>query len=514
MKNNLVSTAGVIIVITILGKISGFFRELTLSYYYGASSITDAYITATVISSTIFATITGSIVIAYIPTFNKIDGKDILQRNKLTSEVLSGLSVFIILLSLIAMLFSKQIILLFAVGFDEITFNMAVAMLSIILPFSVLLSVQDVLGTYLQCVGCFWVLAISGLLSNLVVIISIIISEQRTITLALGYAFSFLLPVILAIYVARRKQFKYNFGIDLSSKFLKELAILSIPIFFGRIVLQLNTIVDRNFASTLGTGIMSAMQYANKLNTFFITLFVISIATAIFPTLSQQANNDLPALKKTASGANNIILLFAIPITVAILLLGNSIVELVFMRGAFSQESADITANALKIYALGLPALSLAEILNREFYALKDTKAPVVCSVASISTNIILNFLLVKQFGYMGLALSTSIAAMVLALLLFYKLHKKIGEIGLRHLLTNCSKMTLAAIGMGTVVYFLDITILKFLPAVSTINRVIALAVTSIAGAGVYGILVYLLGIREVRTVITLLKEKLLRKFA
>lgn len=509
MNTRLISASLLILTIGIVGKIIGFFREVALAYFYGAGAITDAYITAITIPGVFLAGVTGAIVLAYIPLASSIESKE--EISKTTSNLLNVSSIIIFLLSLLLSYKAEMVSQMFAYGFDENTLCMTTKIATIILPFFVFFSIKDILGAYLQSINSFFFIGVVNIIANVVIILSFVVSDKNITLLALGYALSMIISAIIVFFIAKRKELSFSPVLQIEDPNLKNILKNSIMIFGGSIVLQLNTIVDRNFASTLGTGLMSAMQYANKLNTFFITLFVISIATAIFPTLSQQANDDLPALKKTASGANNIILLFAIPVTVAILLQGNSIVELVFMRGAFSQESADITANALRIYALGLPALSLVEILNREFYALKDTKAPVVCSVVSISTNIILNFLLVKEFGYMGLALSTSIAAIILALLLFYKLHKKIGKIGLQHLLVNCSKMTLAAICMGIIVYFLDIKMVEVLPAISTINRVIALAVTSVAGACVYGILVYLLGIREVRTVIGLLKEKLLQ---
>lgn len=506
MNKKIIASSSILIVFGILAKISGFFREITLAYYYGAGAITDAYLTATIVASTIFGGITLATGVAFIPVAMRTVPEKI---NLLTSNVVNITAIMIMTLSFIVMLYTEQSARFFAVGFDPDTIKITADMIFIILPFYFTYAIGNVFSCYLQSKEMFLFVGISGVLSNIINICFFSVAGNNTKVLAIGFVLSLIIPALLAVFWAYQKGFRYIYILNFKDQNIKEIIKMSVPIFMGTLVLQLNTIVDRNFASTLGTGIVSAMQYANKLNVFFITLFVMSIATSIFPTLSQQANDDLPALKNTASGANNIILLFAIPVTVVILFLGNSIVELVFMRGAFSQESADITANALKIYALGLPALSLAEILNREFYALKDTKAPVVCSVASISTNIILNFLLVKPLGYMGLALATSIAAMVLALLLFYKLRKKIGEIGLRHLLINCSKMTLAAIGMGIVVYFLDITMGRALPAVSTMNRVIALAVTSIVGAGVYGVLVCLLGIREVRTVIALVKEKI-----
>lgn len=509
MNKKIIASSSILIVFGILAKISGFFREITLAYYYGAGTITDAYLTATIATSTIFGGLTLATGVAFIPVVMNLKQREV---NLVTSNVTNIITLLIVTISVLTIFFTEEFARFFAVGFDKESIQMTSSMIMIILPFYFTYAIGNVFSCYLQSQNIFIFVGVIAVLSNFINILFFAISNNNTNILAGGFVLSLAIPALITYIWATKKGFIYTAVFNLKDSYIKELAKMSFPIFMGNLVLQLNTIVDRNFASILGTGIVSAMQYANKLNTFFITLFVISIATAIFPTLSQQANDDLPALKKTASGANNIILLFAIPVTVAILLLGNSIVELIFMRGAFSQESADITANALRIYALGLPALSLAEILNREFYALKDTKAPVVCSVVSISTNIILNFLLVKEFGYMGLALSTSIAAMVLALLLFYKLHKKIGEIGLQHLLVNCSKMILAAIGMGIIVYFLDIRMVRVLPAVSTMNRVIALAVTSIVGAGVYGILVYLLRIREVRTVIGLLKEKLLQR--
>ena len=198
------------------------------------------------------------------------------------------------------------------------------------------------------------------------------------------------------------------------------------------------------------------------------------------------------------------------PVVAGVIILAQPIVELAFMRGEFDLTAATITARILLIYSFGMFGLSFAEILNREFYALKDTKSPVICSVVSIITNIILNFILVRRFGYIGLATATSVAATVLAVLLFMVLRRKIGPIGIGHLLINFVKMVVAVIVMAVVVFNLNSFLVSAL-GTGTMDRLITLIADVLAGAGLYFVLVYILKVKEALELFHLLKQILIK---
>jgi len=510
MKNNLVTASVVLIVLTGLSKITGFIREMVLAYYYGASAMTDAYITATTVATIIIGGITSATALAYIPraTAARVLNQDV---SRMTSNLMTVCGMLILVISGIAMIFSRELTWLFAMGFDEQTLTLAAGMVFLILPFCFVYAVNNIAVGYLQSINSFWFIGASAILSNIVLICSIAVSNKHANILALGFACSWIAPAIWAYFVTRKRGLRYSFVLDIRDETLRAIIISSVPIFLGQLVLQLNTLVDRNFASTLGAGIISAMQYANKLNQLFITLFVVSVATILFPRFSEQAaKGDIDQFKVTASKSLNVVLLFVMPIVVGVIILAQPIVELAFMRGEFDHIAATITARILLIYSFGIFGLSFAEILNREFYALKDTKSPVICSVVSIITNIILNFILVRRFGYIGLATATSVAATVLAVLLFMVLRRKIGPMGMGHLSINFVKMLIAVVIMAVVVLNLNGWLVSVF-GTGTIDRIIILVANALIGAGIYFSMVYTLKVKEVLEVLHLLKQMLVK---
>lgn len=510
MKSNIITASVVLILLTGLSKITGFIREMVLAYYYGASAITDAYITATTVATIIIGGITSSTALAYIPraTAARVLNQDV---SRMTSNLMTVCGILIMIISGIAMIFSRELTWLFAMGFDEQTLNLAAGMVFLILPFCFVYAVNNIAVGYLQSINSFWFIGASAILANIVLISSIAVSNKHANILALGFACSWIVPAIWAYFVTRKRGLRYSLVLDIKDETLRAIIISSVPIFLGQLVLQLNTLVDRNFASILGTGIISAMQYANKLNQLFITLFVVSVATILFPRFSEQAaKGDIDEFKITASKSLNVVLLFVMPVVAGVIILAQPIVELAFMRGEFDLTAATITARILLIYSFGMFGLSFAEILNREFYALKDTKSPVICSVVSIITNIILNFILVRRFGYIGLATATSVAATVLAVLLFMVLRRKIGPIGIGHLLINFVKMVVAVIVMAVVVFNLNSFLVSAL-GTGTMDRLITLIADVLAGAGLYFVLVYILKVKEALELFHLLKQILIK---
>ena len=513
MKDNLITASVFLILLTGISKITGFIREMVLAYFYGASAMTDAYITATTVVTIFIGGITSATALAYIPraTAARVKNQDV---SYMTSNLMTACAVLILIISIIAMFFSRELTKLFAMGFDEQTLTLAAGMTFLILPFCFVYAMNNIMVGYLENINSFWFIGLSAILSNIVIIFFITVSSMHACILALGFACSWVIPAVWAFFLIRKKGLHYSPIINVQDSTLRAIIISSIPIFFGQLVLQLNTLVDRNFASILGEGIISAMQYANKLNILFITLFVISIATALFPKFSEQvANDDIVGLKKTASKSINVVLLFVIPVVTGVIILAQPIVELAFMRGEFDRTAANITTNALTMYSLGMPGLSLAEILNREFYALKDTRTPVICSVASISTNIILNFILVKRFGYIGLAVATSIAATVLAVILLVFLRRKIGAIGMRHFIYNLIKMLIAVLIMAVIVECINDWAVSYL-GLGTIARILTLISNGLAGAVVYFTFVYIFKVPEVLEVWQMLKQRFVRDTA
>ena len=281
------------------------------------------------------------------------------------------------------------------------------------------------------------------------------------------------------------------------------------PVLIGVAINQINTMVDRTLASTLVEGSISALNYANKLNGFVMALFITSVGAVIYPMLSRLSSEDNKEkfISSVVQSINSVILL-VIPISIGAIVLATPIVKLLFQRGEFDARATSMTAIALIMYSIGMVAFGLRDIIGKVFYALKDTKTPMINGAIAMIMNIVLNIILVKYLQLAGLALATSISAIVCIFLLFGSLKKKIGYFGQDKIIKTTIKSIVAAVVMGIVTYFVY-NIVSNLLGLGFAKEAVSLAISVGIGAITYGILVVVLKVDEINVITDVMKKKL-----
>jgi putative peptidoglycan lipid II flippase len=206
-------------------------------------------------------------------------------------------------------------------------------------------------------------------------------------------------------------------------------------------------------ASLLPEGSVSYLYYADRLVQFPLGIFGQAAATAVLPSLSRQAaGQDLGGMGETFGHAMSLVLFLTIPAMVGLILLREPIVAMLFQRGAFDSQTTRLTADALLYYALGLWAFSAVRIVVSTFYALQDTRTPVISATISIAANILLGMALMGPLLHNGLALATALSSMVNLGILVYMLRKKLGVIRWRKILASGLKTLAASAAMAVCV--------------------------------------------------------------
>ena len=185
------------------------------------------------------------------------------------------------------------------------------------------------------------------------------------------------------------------------------------------------------------------------------------------------------------------------------MIFSKEIVVLLFGRGAFTPEAAEMTSNALFYYSIGMIAFGLRDILARAFYALQDTKTPMINATIAVVVNIILNLILSRYMGIGGLALATSISAVVSALLMFITLRKKIGGFGLKEISASFVKISIASVLMGVIALW------SFNFLGQTLRENLALVFAIGVGAVAYAVLIYFIKVPEVERTLEVVKNGL-----
>ena len=341
------------------------------------------------------------------------------------------------------------------------------------------------------------------------IIASLFISTKTNIyVIAVGSVVATASQLLLLIPFVRKTGYRYQPILNLRDEYIKMMVYIALPVVAGQSVNQINVLVDRILASGIAVGGISALNYANRLNGFVQGLFVASISSVMYPMISKMAaENNIKGLKASISEAISVINLLVIPATIGAMIFSKEIVTLLFGRGAFTPEAIDMTANALFYYSIGMIAFGLRDILSRAFYALQDTKTPMINAAIAVVINIILNLALSRYLGIGGLALATSIATIVGTLLFFVTLRKKIGGFGLKEITISFIKICMASIIMGILAWS-TYQILE-----TKINSNISLILAIGVGALSYFIFIYFMKIPEVDRTIKTVKSRLGKKF-
>ncbi|MCU9812332.1 murein biosynthesis integral membrane protein MurJ [Paraclostridium sp. AKS81] len=336
-------------------------------------------------------------------------------------------------LSVIGLIFTPQIVKLFAVGFKGEVFDQAVYFTRVMMLGLSVLGMSYIMTAYLQVKDNFVIPGLMSVPNNIIVIASIILSATINIhLLPWGALLGLSLQFLFQYPFARKKGFKYKLFVDLNDKYLRRLLWLVIPVLIGVAVNQVSTIVDRTIASTLAEGSISALNYASKLNQFVMGMFIVSISSVIYPMLSKlTTENNKEEFYKSIKTSVNTVTLLVIPISAGAMILAEPIVKMLFERGEFDTRATQMTAIALVFYSIGMIGFGLRDILGKVFYSLQDTKTPMKNAIITIILNIVLNLLFVRftNMGIAGLAFATSISAIVTIVLLFISLRKKLDNL-------------------------------------------------------------------------------------
>ena len=349
-KKSLVQSGMWMIVLTIFARVTGFAREVVLSYVYGSSAMSDAYITGTSLSLVVFSAVGFAFSNAYIPVASGIEKPE--DRNRFTNNMLTVSFLVLAAVSLLMLLFIRPITSLLAAGFTGKTFDNAVTIGIFGLLCAPLQIVTMVAIAYFNMSGRFIYNNLQSLITNGIIIVALFFMVGSATWLGSWYFVAVLVPMLVITYMATRHGLHLKPIIDFKDPGLKQAFMISIPVFFGQVAAQANIMVDRSFASTLGEGIVSSMKYANLVCVFATSVFATSIAIVIFPRLSEYAaKGEIGNLKTTTVSALRAFMLIAVPITLGAVFLASPIISLLFERGAFTAENTEITATIFQIYA-------------------------------------------------------------------------------------------------------------------------------------------------------------------
>jgi len=243
-----------------------------------------------------------------------------------------------------------------------------------------------------------------------------------------------------------------------------------------------------------------------------IGLFGVSIGTALLPTVSQHAAvDDAAAIRATLSRGLGMMLMLNVPATIGLIVLARPIVELLFEHGRFAPADTAATASAVQLYALGLVGYSTARIISPTFYALRQSRVAVIVSVTAICANVVLSLLLVNALGFQGLALATSIAAILNGGILVLVLRRSLNGIDGGRLMVVFGKISLAAVAMALTSWGIHAGLMVAAPGAFILVRAIRLGAAIGGGLVVLALSASWLRLEEFDDVTSVLRSRIPR---
>jgi putative peptidoglycan lipid II flippase len=401
------------------------------------------------------------------------------------------------------------LVTLIAPGFSGEARSLTIQLTRIMFPCIIFMALSLLMGGILNSLKSFAIPALTAAAFSALVIVSVylLVPSWGIYGLAAGTLLGCMGQFLIQLPTFKHLKIGYQFKTKLSQP-VRAVGSLMLPAMIGTSVNQIYITIDRILASGLVEGSISALNFANRLMMLPFNLFVSSISTAIFPTLSEQAaEKDYTEMARTVVFGLNLIAFFSIPAAVGLFVLSEPVVRVLFEHGAFDIRSTQMTVYALDFYVIGLFAQCSLAAMNRAFFALQDPKTPVAISLFTVFLNLILSLILIRSLAHGGLALANSLAALCNMVLVYWYLRRRLTAMPEKQLFSTLAKILLASLIMGVIVYLANMWVVSILTLDSLKNQILQVGIDIIVGIISFGLLVLPLKISEVDYVLEKLRH-------
>jgi len=423
----------VLILLNITSKLTAVLREALFASHFGATWVADAYFFAFTFPSVLFYLFAGALTTVVVPIYSEYaaQGRE-REAWGLFGTLFAIITFLLLLITALGIVFAPKIVGLFAPEFQGATRDMAVYLTQLMFPFLIFSGLAALFSGLLNARNVFAITALNGPLGNLAVIGALVfLAAQWGIAgIAVAVVVGGMAGALVQVPHLIRAGFRFFPGVPLSHPDLKRILILVLPITLSYSISETYIIIDRYLASGLADGSIASLNYANKLIQVPLGLFVIAVGTAVYPTLTRLATaGDFGQLGETVQRAFRLVMLICIPAAVSLLVLREPLVTLFYKRNEFGEYALLMTVIPLFYYSFGLIGQAGEFILVRGFFAMQNTRTPLYLSGFSVLVNLGLCLALVGPMKHGGLALGNALAALLNMTLLFYFLHRRLGNL-------------------------------------------------------------------------------------
>lgn len=532
-RGRLYRATALVMFATALSRVIGYVREMVVAAYFGTGIEVDAYRVAVQLPNLFRLFLADAVIAAaFIPVFSSyLAQKREREAHRLASSIITLSTIILVAVTAAGELFAPYLIRVLAPGFELSgeAYALSVSLTRVMFPSLVFMALSGIIMGILNSYDVFFIPSISPVIWNAVIIGSVagFSGAYGIYSLAAGYVaaaavqIAFQLPELV-------KKFRFRFLVDLKHPGVQEFFVLLIPVVASAATQNINNIVDTRFASTLQTGSIAALGYATRVWLVPAGIFGIAISTVLFPSLSRKMSEEDPAgfNRYLAYGLRGITVIM-LPVQFFFIVFGLPLIRLLFERGAFTYHDSLLTAGPLVSYSLGLLAFGMLNLINRAFYARRDSLTPFAVAAATIVINYFADAAFISwmpaihralnlsdQYGWIfsphsGIALSTSLVAMLQTAALLYLYRRRFGAFRLGRLVQVGLFSLVSTLIALVPAYYLFRLIYGVLTG--TAGLFASLTAAFIAGAGVYALLMAAFKIEEVREFGRIIQQRIRR---
>ncbi len=502
---NLLSSASVFSFFTLISRILGYLRDILIAIFLGTSIFADAFFVAFRLPNTfrrLFAE--GTFNAAFIPSYTSAKTSDQNKGKKFADDVLSSLSLILILIVTIVEIFTPYLIYVIAPGFleDQIKFNLAVELTRITFPFLFFVSLSSFFTGILNSNNKFAAAAAAPIILNIVLILSLIYSYIQGLDyakqLSYGVTLAGIFQLFFLIYITKRF---YKPALNFSLKFNKKVKFFFkklLPSILSSGITQINILVGTIIAS-FQTGAVSYLYYADRVYQINLAIAGIAVGTVSLPVLSKALKmKNIKKISDIQNKSFELSLLFSIPASFGLVIASNEIINALFGYGSFSVNDIKMTAAALTFFGYGLPAFALIKILSNFFFARDNTKTPFYISTFIVFLNVLISVSFFNKIGFIIIPIATSISTWVGVLIYVYLLNSKKILLLKYQLIINFIKILISTIIMSSILLFSLDKFANYLDYSYNYKAVYLISIVSFVGM-FYLLSCYLLGILNIK---------------
>jgi putative peptidoglycan lipid II flippase len=505
---------------TMLSRVLGFVRDILIAAVLGTGLVADTFFVAFRFPNLfrrLFAE--GAFNSAFIPLFaKKVEGDGAVAARHFANESLSALVTALLILTAIAEISMPWLMYIIAPGFTDSPekFDLAVLLTRITFPYLLFVSVVALYSGMLNALHRFAAAAFAPVMLNIVLIAVMAAvalagygnTPEAGVALAWGVAAGGVVQLIVLLFASGRSGMKLTLQRPRMTEGVKRLLVLGIPGVIAGGITQVNILIGTIIASMQDSAV-SWLYYADRIYQLPLGLVGIAIGVVLLPDLSRKLRaNDGDGALHSQNRSLELALLLTLPAAVALMVLPAPIIQVLFERGAFSQSDTMATSMALAAFAAGLPAFVLVKVFSPGFFAREDTRTPMYYAGISVAVNITVSLALFWIIGHVGIAIATSIAGWVNAVLLAVTLRRR-GHFEFdaefkRRIIPLC----LSCAVMGASLWGMMLLLADwFAPSNGLVVQLAALGSLVVSGITVYGVMAHVTGALSIQELRKLLKR-------